>query len=186
MGDSELFVRISREIHFENEKLQCWINCLQQMERGSQQMKTNKSAISCCIKKVSSMSSVLLSQPLQHSIMSHRFGECCCQKGPKRFLQNASPCSSCCKAAIVLYSLPHTISVKPSSIFKHSLFRISFLCSSFFVKLWEGMKTRLATVSCIPVFLQERNEPLQSWADLLDKYIFRQLGTLNVYDLPEK
>lgn len=83
----------------------------------------------------------------------------------------------------MLRALPHTISVKPSSIFKHSLFRISFLCSFFFFNLKKERKTRLATVSYI---LQERNEPLQSCADLLDKYIFRHLGTLSVYDLAEK
>ena len=52
-------------------------------------------------------------------------------------------------AKLVCSSLPHTISVKPSSIFKHSLFRISFLCSSFFLNLEKERKTRLATVSCI-------------------------------------
>ena len=50
-------------------------------------------------------------------------------------------------------SLPHTISVKPSSIFKHSLFRISFLCSSFFFKLGEGKKNKVS--NCILYFCRK-------------------------------
>lgn len=51
----------------------------------------------------------------------------------------------------MLHALSHTITVKPSSIFKHSLFRISFLCSSsFFFLLGEGKKNKIS--NCILYF----------------------------------
>lgn len=93
-----------------------------------------------------------------------------------RFVGPAAEEALCCALSLT----PLVSNLRQYLNIHYSEFHFSAL---FFFNLKKERKTRLATVSYI---LQERNEPLQSCADLLDKYIFRHLGTLSVYDLAEK
>lgn len=147
-------------------------------------MKTNKSpALSWCIRKFQSKSSMLCLGPWSMLSRVSQTQSPVAGRG-SRGSRKTPPSVDPAAAKLLCSSLPHTISVKPSSIFKHSLFRISFVCSFFIFLTWRRKEKQGQQL--YPVFLQERNEPLQSRVDLLDKYIFRHLGTLNVYDLPEK
>ena len=79
-------MRISREIYFRKKRereigVSEYIVC-KWVERRNQEMKTNKSTISCGIETTPSKSSACLLQLLTHSIMRHRFREGCCWKGP--------------------------------------------------------------------------------------------------------
>lgn len=63
----------------------------------------------------------------------------------------------------MLHALPHTISVKPSSIFKHSLFRIFIsllVFLFFFFKLGEGKKNKVS--NCILYFCRKEMSPFKA------------------------
>lgn len=121
-------------------------------------MKANKSAISCCSIQVHCAPA----PAPEHSVMHHGFGERCCRKGPSGFQQTASPEDPAAEELLccMLSLTPLVSNLRQYLNIHYSEFHFS---GPFFFFNWEKeRKTRLAIVSRISVFLQERNEPLQS------------------------